>query len=56
MLKKNEYNFPDEEFNLLYQLALKNYPNINGKVSYKSFIELIRNLKREYMKYRTLVE
>jgi hypothetical protein len=49
------YAFPDEEYNLIYQIALKNYPNEEEKVSYKGFLDVMRNLKREYMRYRTLI-
>jgi hypothetical protein len=55
-LSKHNYNFADEEFNLIYQLTLKNYPNQDEKVTYKAFIDIMRNLKREFMKYRTLLK
>ena len=45
----------DEEFNLFYAIALKNFPNIEEKVSYKGFLEVMRNLKREFMRFRTII-
>lgn len=56
ILTSNRYIIPDEEFNLIWEIGIKNYPNDNGKMSATSFISTMRNLKREYMKYRTLVE
>jgi hypothetical protein len=55
ILLKNDYPFPDEEYNLIYEITLKNYPNKDNKVTYKAFINAMRNLKREYIKYRTLL-
>ena len=52
---KREYTFSDSEFNILFQLTLRNYPNNEEKVSYKAFIDVMRNLKKEFMKYRTLI-
>jgi hypothetical protein len=54
-MKKYDFEIPEEEYNLIYQVGLKNYPNEEGKMSPKSFISTMRNLKREYQKYRTLV-
>lgn len=55
ILNKNQIEVPQEEYNLIYQIGLKNYPNEEGKMSANAFISTMRNLKREYMKYRTLV-
>ena len=55
LMKKYDFEIPEEEYNLIYQVGLKNYPNEEGKMSPKSFISTMRNLKREYQKYRTLV-
>lgn len=55
MLIQAKIPIPPEEFNLIYQIALKNYPNNESMISTNSFITTMRNLKREYMKYRTLV-
>ena len=55
LMKKYDFEIPEEEYNLIYQVGLKNYPNDEGKMSPKSFISTMRNLKREYQKYRTLV-
>lgn len=55
MIKQANIFIPPEEVNLMYQIALKNYPNTEQKISSNSFIATMKNLKREYMKYRTLV-
>ena len=55
LIKKYDFNIPEEEFNLIYQVGLKNYPNNEEKMSPKSFIGTMRNLKREYQKYRNIV-
>lgn len=55
ILKENKYRIPDEELNTVFDIALKNYPNEEGKLSYTSFVNTLRLLKREYMRYRTLV-
>ena len=62
MLEQNKYNFPQEEFDLIYDLTKRkeraeshNFNNNNeDKVSYKAFIDVMRNLKRDYMRYRTI--
>lgn len=56
ILNKNNMIIPDEEFNLIWEIGIKNYPNTEGKLSSTAFINTMRNLKREYMKYRTLVD
>ena len=55
-MKKNRYEFQEEEFNLIYQITLKNNPNNQGQISFKSFIEIMRNLKKEYNKYKTILK
>ena len=55
LIQKYNFNIPEEEFNLIYQVGLKNYPNNEEKMSPKSFIGTMRNLKREYQKYRNIV-
>ena len=55
VIKKYDFIIPEDEFNLMYQVGLKNYPNSEGKMSPKSFISTMRNLKREYQKYRNIV-
>ncbi len=53
-MSKN-YNFSDPEFNLIFEITLKNFPNKEEKVSIKAFVDVMRGMKREFMKYRTLV-
>ena len=55
LLRKYDFIIPEDEYNLIYQVGLKNYPNSEEKMSPKSFVATLRNLKREYQKYRTLV-
>ena len=54
-IKRFDFNIPEDEFNLIYQVGLKNYPNKEEKMSPKCFISTMRNLKREYQKYRNIV-
>ena len=54
LMKKYDFIIPEDEYNLMYEVGLKNYPNSEGKMSPKSFISTMRNLKREYQKYRVL--
>jgi len=53
-MKKYDYNIPEKEYDIMFDITLKNYPNEEGKISPKAFISTMRNLKREYQKYRTL--
>ena len=55
LMKKYDFIIPEEEYNLMYEVGLKNYPNSEGKMSPKSFISTMRNLKREYQKYRVII-
>ena len=55
IMKRYDFNMPEDEYNLVYEIGLKNYPNQEGKMSPKSFISTMRNLKREYQKYRVVV-
>jgi hypothetical protein len=52
LLDKYNYKFKQEEFELIMQITLKNFPNKDNKISFKSFIDCMKNLKREYHKYR----
>jgi hypothetical protein len=51
-MKKYDFIIPEGEYDLMFNIAIKNYPNPEGKLSPKSFISTMRNLKREYQKYR----
>ena len=55
LMKKYDFIIPEDEYNLMFEVGLKNYPNPEGKMSAKSFISTMRNLKREYQKYRVIV-
>ena len=54
LMKKYDFIIPEDEYNLMFEVGLKNYPNSEGKMSPKSFISTMRNLKREYQKYRVI--
>ena len=54
LMKKYDFKVPEKEYDLMFDLTLKNYPNNEGKVSAKAFISSMRNLKREYQKYRNI--
>ena len=55
LMKKYDFIIPEDEYNLMFEVGLKNYPNSEWKMSPKSFISTMRNLKREYQKYRVIV-
>lgn len=50
ILQNNTHQIPADEYDVMYELTKRNYK----KVTYKTFLEMIRNLKRDYLKYRTL--
>ena len=52
ILKDNGYYLPEEEFNTIYEIALRNYPNEEKKISYQEFISTLRNLKKEYLHHK----
>lgn len=52
MLQKNRFTIPNEEYDLIYDLVEK----ASGQVTYKSFLEYLRTLKRDYMRYRTILK
>jgi hypothetical protein len=54
MLNERNYNIPEEEIDFICELILKMNPNEKNKITYKSFIDTMRYLKTEYMKYKTL--
>ena len=56
ILVDNKFYIPKNELDCIYDITIKNYPNNEGKISYTSFISTLKNLKREYMKYRTLID
>jgi hypothetical protein len=51
-MRKYDFIIPEEEYDVMFNIAIKNYPNPDNKISPKSFISTMRNLKREYQKYR----
>jgi len=54
IMKKYDFNIPEKEYDIMFDITIKNYPNNEGKISPKAFISTMRNLKREYQKYRIL--
>ena len=52
MLESNDYKFTDDEYKVICQIVLANKPNEEEKISYKSFIEVMRSLKRDFVKFR----
>lgn len=51
-IKENGIELPEEEYNVIYDTGLKNYPNDEGKMSVNQFIYTMRNFKREYNRKR----
>ena len=54
ILEASDYKFSDDEYKVICQIVLANKPNDEEKVSYKSFIEVMRTLKRDFVKFRGL--
>ena len=54
LLKNKTFTFPDEEFETIFEITRQNEGANCEKISYKGFMETIRNLKRDYIKYRTM--
>ena len=52
ILEKNNYKFTDDEYLVICQIVLANHPNEEGNISYKSFVEVMRTLKRDFVKFR----
>lgn len=52
-MRKYDFIIPEEEYDVMFEVAIKNYPNPERKISPKAFISTMRNLKREYQKYRS---
>ena len=55
LMKKYDFIIPEKEYNLMFEVALKDYPNEEGKMPPKSFVSIMRNLEREYQKYRFII-
>ena len=53
-MKNYDLHIPEKEYDIMFEITLKNYPNDENKISPKSFLSTIRNLKGEYQKYRNL--
>ena len=55
MLKKSSFEFPDEEIDTLFEITRQNEGAVEeDKVTFKGFLDTIRYLKRDFMKYRTM--
>lgn len=54
MLKNKTYYIPDDEFDTLYEITRQNLGATSDKVTFKAFLETVRNIKRDYLKYRTM--
>lgn len=50
LIKKNTHQIPEDEFLVICELAESNF----GRLSYNTFINTIRALKREYIKYKNV--
>jgi len=51
-----KHEFEEDNFNTMYEECLLGNPNSEGKVTFKSFIVVCRSFKREYNKYRTILQ
>lgn len=52
ILEANDYKFTDDEYKVICQIVLANKPNKDEMMSYKSFVDVMRSLKRDYVKFR----
>ena len=55
ILSKNGHNLKDCDLDIIFEVTLTNQPNPDNKVSYKIFLDTIKNFKREYIKYKNLL-
>ena len=39
----------------MFEECLTKYPNVDNRVTFKNFIDVCKNFKREYNKYRTFL-
>ena len=54
LLNTNTFKIPEDEFETLFEIIKKNEGVKSDKITFKGFLETIRNLKREFLKYRTM--
>lgn len=54
IVQEKSISMPEEEFDTLYEITRQNMGGINNTVTYRAFLETIRNLKRDYLKYRSM--
>lgn len=52
---KNNHDMNESEFQTIFNECLLRNPNAESKVSFKEFILICRNFKREYNKYRAFL-
>jgi hypothetical protein len=54
LLNTNTFKIPEDEFETLFEITRQNEGVKSDKITFKGFLETIRNLKREFLKYRTM--
>lgn len=54
VIKDKPMSIPEEEYDTLFEITRQNMGGNTNIVTYKAFLETIRNLKRDYLKYRTM--
>jgi len=52
MLKRKGYEIEENEYDMIYSMCVGKSQNTENKVSFSEFIEVVKNLKREYLKYK----
>jgi hypothetical protein len=55
ILSRNGHNLSDNDFDIIFTVTLTNQPHPENKVSYRVFLDTIKNFKREYLRYKTLL-
>lgn len=54
LVKKTTYNFPDDEIETIFEITKQIEKSEDDKITYKGFMDSVRNIKRDFLKYRTM--
>jgi len=52
---KYKNNLPDNEFDMIFTMALQKYPNQNNKITITNFMDVLKNLKNEFTRYNVIL-
>ena len=54
LIKKTSSNFPEDEIETIFEITKQIEKSEDSKITYKGFMDSVRNIKRDYLKYRTM--